>query len=291
VSPPRIVLGIVSTPDRAEIVLARGVEVIWRTREAALHLVFNQTASHRIFDLVATTGADLIGIGLAGLHDEATADRLEEAIRSQTSAELVIGDDTEVAQFGAFAGGPGIVVLGNTGSNAFGRNAEGVAARVGGYGHSFGDDGSAYWVGAQALRAAARSYDGRGPKSRELEQAAATTFGFPLRTLMQRFDEQSPDPSLIARLAPVVGTLTDDVSVQIIEEAAVHLIDHVMALRRDLGDIPASMYGPMFDIPLIKQRFAAATGAVEPQAPIEMSAVYLALCAQPGRSRGWEDRT
>ena len=290
-APPRIVLGIVSTPDRAEIVVARGLEVIWRAREAPLHLIFNQSASHRINDLVAETGADIVGIGLAGLHDDATADRLEQAIRSQTPAQLVVGDDTEVAQFGAFAGGPGIVVLGNTGSNAFGRNADGVAARAGGYGHNFSDDGSAYWVGAEALRAATRSYDGRGPKSRELEEAAVATFGSPLRVLMNRFVEQPPDPSLIARLAPVVGALTDDVSVQIIEEAATQLIGHVTALRRDLGDIPVSMYGPMFDIPLIKERFAAGTGAVQPKAPIEMSAVYLALYAQPGRSRGWEDRT
>ena len=70
-TPPRIVLGIVSTPDRAEIVVARGLEVIWRAREAPLHLIFNQSASHRINDLVAETGADIVGIGLAGLHDDA----------------------------------------------------------------------------------------------------------------------------------------------------------------------------------------------------------------------------
>jgi hypothetical protein len=50
------------------------------------------------------------------------------------------------------------------------------------------------------------------------------------------------------------------------------------------------MYGPVFDIPLIKRRFMTETGAIEPAAPMEMGAVYLALHADPGRSRGWESR-
>jgi N-acetylglucosamine kinase-like BadF-type ATPase len=285
----QIVLGIVSTPDRAEIVATKDMEVIWRAREAPLHLVFNQSASHRITDLVAETGAALVGIGLAGLHDERTARHLEIAIRSQTDAQLVVGDDTEVAQYGAFAGGPGIVVLGNTGSNAFGRNDAGTAARAGGYGHGFSDEGSAYWVGVQSLRAAMQSYDGRGSKSSELEQAVSTIFGSQLRPLLNKFEEQPPDPGLIARLAPVVGALTDTEPVRIISEAADHLIRHVVALRRRLGDVPVSMYGPMFDIPMIKHRFTTETGAVEPAAPIEMSAVFFAMHAEPGRDRGWGD--
>jgi hypothetical protein len=63
----------------------------------------------------------------------------------------------------------------------------------------------------------------------------------------------------------------------------------VVALRRRLGDVPVSMYGPMFDIPMIKHRFTTETGAVEPAAPIEMSAVFFAMHAEPGRDRGWGD--
>lgn len=282
------VLGIASTNDRAEIVVTRDMEVVWRAREAPLHLIFNESARSRITELVAETGADLVGIGLAGLYDEATARHLEMAIKAATSVQIVVGDDTEAAHFGAFAGGPGIVVLANTGSNAFGRNVAGTTARAGGYSHHFGDEGSAYWIGATALRAAMLSHDGRGPKSHQLEQAVIATYGSALRPLMTRMADENPDPAEIARLSPVVGSLTDELPVRIVSDAADHLISHVTALRNQLGAVPVSMYGPVFDIPLVKRKFTAETGAMEPAAPMEMGAVYLALHADPGRSRGWE---
>jgi glucosamine kinase len=284
------VLGIASTNDRADIVVTRDMEVIWRAREAPLHLIFNESARARITELVAETGAGLVGIGIAGLYNEATARHLEMAIKAATAVQIVVGDDTEAAHFGAFAGGPGIVVLANTGSNAFGRNAGGITARAGGYSHHFGDEGSAYWIGATALRAAMLSYDGRGPKSRPLEQAVSATYGSALRPLMNRMADETPDPAEIARLAPVVGELTDELPVRIVSDAANHLISHVTALRNQLGAVPVSMYGPMFDIPLIKHRFATETRAIEPAGPIEMGAVFLALHAEPVRSRGWESR-
>jgi hypothetical protein len=95
---------------------------------------------------------------------------------------------------------------------------------------------------------------------------------------------------VIARLAPVVGELTDELPSRIISEAADLLISHVTALRNQLGAVPVSMYGPVFDIPLIRRRFMTETGAIEPAGPIEMGAVYLALHAEPGRSRGWESK-
>ena len=69
--------------------------------------------------------------------------------------------DADTAQAGAFLGGPGVVVIAGTGSMAFGRNGD-RHARAGGHGFLLGDEGSAYWIGRAAVRAALRWEDRLG---------------------------------------------------------------------------------------------------------------------------------
>lgn len=59
----------------------------------------------------------------------------------------------------------GLLALSGTGSDCFlNRNSVSYAI-VGGWGAAFGDEGSGYWMGCETIRAAIRSYDGRGEKS------------------------------------------------------------------------------------------------------------------------------
>ena len=51
------------------------------------------------------------------------------------------------------------------GRSRYGRNAQGEAARSGGWGYVLGDEGSGYWIGRSALRAVLREADERGPKT------------------------------------------------------------------------------------------------------------------------------
>lgn len=60
--------------------------------------------------------------------------------------------DVELAHRAALGGKPGIVILAGTGSVAFGRAASGKAARAGGWGPLLGDEGSAFWIGREALK-------------------------------------------------------------------------------------------------------------------------------------------
>jgi len=57
---------------------------------------------------------------------------------------VVVTDDAVIALAGATAGEPGIVTIAGTGSIAFGRNAAGSTARVGGWGYIFGDEGGGF---------------------------------------------------------------------------------------------------------------------------------------------------
>ena len=68
-----------------------------------------------------------------------------------------------------YAGNPsgcGVVLISGTGSIAYGRNDQGLEDRCGGWGHLVGDEGSAFWLGTEGLRAASYDHDGRGSPTR-----------------------------------------------------------------------------------------------------------------------------
>lgn len=102
---------------------------------------------------------------------------MQELISSIVAGEVEVIGDVEVAFEDAFGTGPGVLVIAGTGSIAYGRNTEGETARAGGWGHAISDEGSGYWIGAEAIRAALRGRD-RGDDSkllRELMQAIEAT--------------------------------------------------------------------------------------------------------------------
>src|SRR3984957_8240089 len=78
------------------------------------------------------------------------------------SDRTLVTEDALIALAGATAGEPGIVVIAGTGSIALGRNASGRAARAGGWGYLFGDEGGGFWIARQALRAALSWEEGWG---------------------------------------------------------------------------------------------------------------------------------
>ena len=87
---------------------------------------------------------------------------------------VVVTDDAVIALAGATAGEPGIVTIAGTGSIAFGRNAAGRTARIGGWGYIFGDEGGGFDIARQALRAALRAEEGWGPPTALWPRAAPT---------------------------------------------------------------------------------------------------------------------
>ncbi|MBI2197145.1 MAG: hypothetical protein HYU42_00865 [Candidatus Rokubacteria bacterium] len=63
--------------------------------------------------------------------------------------------DVEAAYRGALGEGAGVLLLAGTGSIALGRDVRGGWRRAGGLGPLLGDEGSAFWIGRQWLRAIA----------------------------------------------------------------------------------------------------------------------------------------
>lgn len=98
-------------------------------------------------------------LGLSGGPDDKEA-LSRELIRAE---RYLITHDAHIALAGATGGKPGIIVIAGTGSIAFGRNADGATARAGGWGYIFGDEGSAFDLIRQAMRAVLRNEEGWGP--------------------------------------------------------------------------------------------------------------------------------
>lgn len=81
------------------------------------------------------------------------------------TSHLSVVHDSVNALEGATAGRAGLIVIAGTGSVARGRDSQERDVRVGGWGHQFGDEGSAYWIGREAVRATAAQHDGIGQKT------------------------------------------------------------------------------------------------------------------------------
>jgi len=103
-------------------------------------------------------------IGLAGAGRETDRSILLPAVTDLANADkVVLEHDAFIALAGATVCNPGVIVIAGTGAIAFGINRSGEQKRSSGWGSILGDEGSAYYIGHNALISACKAYDGRGP--------------------------------------------------------------------------------------------------------------------------------
>ena len=99
-------------------------------------------------------------IGMSGASLPEAVRWAEASIREiMPQAEIDVTSDQIIAHRAAFGTSPGVLVISGTGSIAFGRNQAGETARAGGWGPNVSDEGSAFWVGREAVTAALHAYD------------------------------------------------------------------------------------------------------------------------------------
>ena len=160
----------------------------------------------------------------------------------------VVGD-METALVAAFEDGPGVIVIAGTGSIAYGRDKQGRTLRAGGWGFAIGDEGSAHWIGREAVSAVLRASD-RGGESPSLAAALCKAWGVGTLIDLARGANSVPPPDFSA-LAPAVMRSKDEVAMTVLSRAGRELSELVHVVIRRLfghGDeiVPVAMTGGVF---------------------------------------------
>lgn len=182
-------------------------------------------------------------IGMAGVRSQQDRQRIEKASsRIWPHASCVATHDLEIALAAARPGIPGaraqvtVLVLSGTGSCCYGRNKLNEVAKVGGWGHVLGDQGSAYDLSLNSLRAVIRRL--------ELDGRWGILGDRLLTTLHLDHSDQwigwvkTASKTEIAALAPVVfeaAAAGDALAKSVIRGAAKDLVRSAIACAQQLG--------------------------------------------------------
>ncbi len=183
-------------------------------------------------------------MGVAGADRKPEQAELEGILRGQLgfSCPLRIISDPDIALVGGLKRLEGYLLIAGTGSIAIARLADGSRFRAGGLGHFLSDEGSAFFIGFQAIRRALRSAEGRDLPTAMLEplmerfQLSNSSEFVPL--IYRRFDKAG-----LAGAAEVVEAhraAGDELAVSIMDEACGELVDLVVSVRAQALDRIAS---------------------------------------------------
>lgn len=201
----------------------------------------------------------------------------EDLLKELVPSELTfVTHDGLIALCGATAGAPGIIAIAGTGQLCFGRNADGVTARAGGWGYVFGDEGGGFDVTRQALRAALRQHEGWGHRTALHDRLLAETGATDANDLLHRFystDFPRPRIAALSRLVDEVALEGDALAQAILSNAAHHLAAYVTAVYAQLFTEPEPVVvapiGGVWNSEIIRNKFCQLIALTDGQKVIE----------------------
>lgn len=260
--------------------------------EKILHRVMEETVGDREITL------DAICLGIAGVDRPRDAQTINDIMRRiGRKTRTVVVNDALVALVAGAGEHAGVVIVAGTGSIAYGRDAEGRAARAGGWGYLLGDEGGGFWIGRAALSAVVRQFDHRGPATLltdlVLKQMQLSTPAEVIHAIYDRGIQRHA----IAGLAGVVQRAMDAgdaVAGQILDRAASELAAAAASVVMRLGmrgDVfPTILAGGMFTgIPSLVTSVTTRLSEVAPRSEVRRlviepahGAVSLAIAAARG---------
>jgi N-acetylglucosamine kinase-like BadF-type ATPase len=184
------------------------------------------------------TGAFLGLAGLVSSYDRAVGQDIAVALNLAPTEAIGVDHDCRIALAGGLSGRPGIVLIAGTGSSVFGVNEHGDSWRSGGWGRLMSDEGSSYWLGVEALRAAVSAFDGRAEPT-ALVELVLGHFGIAeMNDVMHHVYVPGLTKTEVAALAPLVIGATRDgdaKALDIITRGMTDLADCVVAVALKLG--------------------------------------------------------
>ncbi|MBF0887833.1 N-acetylglucosamine kinase [Gluconobacter cadivus] len=228
--------------------------------------------------LPSTTAA--LSLGLAGYEETRVLGREQsEVVGNAFAGPFNICSDVEMACTGAFAGKAGVLVLSGTGSVAWATDGRGGQVKIGGWGGLFGDEGSGFWIGRQALALLTALLDGRNQADHAFFAPFVAAMGLPTEkaacgtALLEWYGTLRHPRASVAALARIVSDLAEDglePARRLMCEAAGHLCAHIEAAQRHFPEtsLPWSYAGGTFQSRSLRESVAVRHGTpVPPRLP------------------------
>ena len=190
--------------------------------------------------------------GLAGPLDWPLATRAIRSVFGRIPCVLTGESDIALALHNLDMG---VALVAGTGSSCRALNERGAAVTCGGFGPQFGDEGSGYWIGCEAVSAVVKANDGRGPKT-QLTQRLLEYLDISDLWDIHRDPDGSGHlfPPRVAAFTPQVfeaARAGDTVARRICREAGRHLGELVVATAQQARiatrPIPVALTGGVFN--------------------------------------------
>lgn len=190
-----------------------------------------------------------VGLGLTSAPREQDASAIFRGIVDEICSPRAFWVDADFVSnlAGASAGAEGIVVIAGGGSIGYGIDTRGHEAISGGLGYLLGDDGSAWYLGLNALQAASRAADLRGPYTALLPMILAHYQLTTIRDIIRIVYDAGFTRDQVSALAPDVVRLArdgDEVAADIVHTGGDRLAGIALGVARQLykqGD-PVTVY-------------------------------------------------
>jgi glucosamine kinase len=203
-----------------------------------------------------TETPDIICAGFAGAGRAEGVAFYRETLQSLVpGAHVIIESDAFIASIGAIGVDPGVLLIAGTGSIVIGRDKDRAMFRVGGWGPHFGDEGSGFWVGREAVRAALHSLDTQSPS--DFAQRIAERLG--LKSISEVVGAWSAGgigvPEIASLFPEVAEAYPADPAKTILTQAASHLrsLVEIACKRSGVEDCRKSLSGSVANHPVVRE--------------------------------------
>lgn len=178
-------LGIDAGGTKTDCAISNGAELLGQATGPTCKIarVGEEQASRNLHDVIMQScevahlkpfDIQQVCLGISGASVPGVDAWARSVIQEIIPGKIIVMGDQAIAHRAAFGLMPGVLVNAGTGSFAYGCNEKGATARAGGWGPLISDEGSAFWIGREAVASALRTLD-RG-SSNELLSAITETW-------------------------------------------------------------------------------------------------------------------
>lgn len=199
-------------------------------------------AARHALEASGLTGQDIVAVGMgltSAAREHHAGDTFREIVRELCDPDAIWVDADFVSNlFGASGGAPGVVVIAGGGSVGYGVDGVGNETITAGLGYLLGDEGSAWYIGLQAIIAAVQANDGRGAPTALLPFVCEHYGLDSVREIIRVIYAADFSRDRVSGIAPDVVRLAahDTVAREIVTMAGQKLADIVLASIRRLHE-------------------------------------------------------